>query len=547
MRAALGVLGLLIAGWVAPGVAGASEDALTASVDGYVVVDAAGVVHAVGAAESFAPDTPVRRAGEGAMSLAVRPDGEGYTVAFADGSVGASGAAHLPDLASRPDGERLAALRLTPDLVGSWTVTPSGRVLAEGTATHHGDLVGVPLQAPITDLVATASGNGYWLVAGDGGVFAFGDAGFHGSMGGRVLNAPVVDLVADPDGVGYWLVAADGGVFAFAAPFVGSLPGVLGGRPLNAPVVAGVSAPGGYVMVGADGGIFVFADGAPFLGSLAEGALPSPIVDIEATYAVERWRARGEVIDDGDGPRLCFGVLDSLPPQCGGGPRLVDLDWTLVDSVETVGGTKWGSADLVVGAVDAATPLHEAVRAVGRAGSTPFEPRRRDGLEPMCDPPPGGWTHPDPDRVSKDRFLAALSAARGVPGFANSAVGRIVPLGPFPPDPAGQEAWLARADDPFNDIVTVRAVGDPAPFVAAIREAWGGPLCVLPARFTSDQLHERLAGVPLREPNLISGGGGWFDGIRLDQVEARGGGIEALDRQLGPNLFTTSAWLHPLP
>ncbi|MEO1059815.1 MAG: hypothetical protein AAFZ07_00250 [Actinomycetota bacterium] len=553
MRRVGSILTVLVGWWAmsAGAVSGSAEADReeVAPVDGYLLLDATGVVHEVGGATSFAPDQPVRGAGDVAVSLSARPDGEGYTAAFADGSMGAGGAAYVPDLLSRLlPGERVAATRLTPDLVGSWTATVGGRVIVEGTASHHGDLDGVPLQGGVIDLVPTSSGNGYWLVAADGGVFAFGDATFHGSMGGRPLNAPVVDLVADPDGVGYWLVAADGGVFAFEAPFVGSLPGVLAGRPLNAPVVAGVEAPGGYVLVGADGGVFVFADDAPFLGSLADQRLAGPIVDLVATSAVDRWVVSGTVLDDGDGPELCLFVLASLPPQCGG-PQAVDLDWDDVEGVEDLGGVRWGSGRFVVSAVDPTTQLIDAVRILGPApDDARFVPRDAPIIEPGCETPPGGWTHPDPSRVTFEAFHSAVEVVRGVPGHGNTGVGRIVDPGPFPDDPDDQLEWERAASDPFNQILVLRHVGDTTSVVAAVREVWGGPLCLLPARSTFDELLAAQDEVRLGpgRPNVFSTGIGWFDGLRIEVLVADGAEVEAIRREVAPVQVRASAWFEPV-
>ncbi|MEM9611121.1 MAG: hypothetical protein AAGA99_27185 [Actinomycetota bacterium] len=525
----------------------AAEVAGSAEVDGYLLVDATGVVHAVGDAVSFGGEQPVRGAsGEQAVSIDARPDGEGYTVAFSDGAFGAGGAATLGDIDGLlAVGETVAAARLTPDLLGIWMATSLGRVHVNGSAPFHGDLDGLPLVAPIIDLVPTTTGNGYWLVAADGGVFSFGDARFHGSMGGQPLNAPVVDLVPDPDGQGYWLIAADGGVFAFEAPFRGSLPGVLGDRQLNAPISAAVQAPGGYVMVGADGGVFVFADDAPFVGSLADDPPEAPIADIVPTFAIDRWMVSGTVIDEGDGPRVCFAVLTSLPPQCGGGPRLLDFDWDAIDGEERSGDVTWVSGVRLVVTTTGSAPAEE-VRFLGEASASAFVPGDSAALVPMCETPAGGWQPDDPTRVSRVRFDAAIAAARALDGHASAAVARIVPLGEFPEDEEAQQRWLDLAEDITNDIVAIRHVGDPAPVVDAVRAHWGGPVCVLPADFSDAEGQDAASRVPL-DPNVLGLGiGSWFDGLQLSIAFADGAATEGLDRTLAPGMLTTFVWMRPL-
>ena len=146
---------------------------------------------------------------------------------------------------------------MTPDGKGYWVANADGTVMAFGDAQPFGSMAGQTLAAPIVGITATADGLGYWEVASDGGVFAFGDAVFHGSMGGTALNAPIVAIAATPDGLGYWLVGADGGVFSFgdAGQF-----GSMGGTHLNAPIVAFAATPDGrgYWLVAADGGVFSF-------------------------------------------------------------------------------------------------------------------------------------------------------------------------------------------------------------------------------------------------------------------------------------------------
>ncbi|MCP3857920.1 MAG: hypothetical protein GY698_24900 [Actinomycetia bacterium] len=192
---------------------------------------------------------------DGSGYAALRSDGV-YVTVDSGGLVSAQTSAAFP----LPAGEIAASITFTPDKNGVWVITSLGRVFASGSAVHHGDMAGVPLNGPVIDSVVTPSGNGYYMVASDGGVFAFGDASFAGSMGGLLLNAPVNGLVPDPDSSGYWLVAADGGVFAFGdVVFKGSL----GNNPPSHDVISIAAAFGDYAMLDTTGVIYPF------------GALPS--------------------------------------------------------------------------------------------------------------------------------------------------------------------------------------------------------------------------------------------------------------------------------
>jgi hypothetical protein len=59
----------------------------------------------------------------------------------------------------------------------------------------------------------------------------------------------------------------------------------------------------------------------------------------------------GTVIEDGEGPRLCFVVMESHPPQCGAGIELEGWSWEGVEGSESASGISWGSY-AVQGTVD---------------------------------------------------------------------------------------------------------------------------------------------------------------------------------------------------
>jgi hypothetical protein len=201
--------------------------------------------------------------------IAATPDGKGYWLVGADGSVEAYGdATNYGSMAGQPLNAPIVGIAATPDGKGYWLVGADGGVFSFGDAKFYGSTGSLHLNAPVVGMAVTRDGGGYWFVAADGGVFAFGDAAFDGSMGSTHLNAPVVGMAADPATGGYWLVGADGGIFSFDAPFDGST----GSLHLNQPVVGMSVAPdgSGYWFVAADGGVFAF--GTPFEGSM--GGMP---------------------------------------------------------------------------------------------------------------------------------------------------------------------------------------------------------------------------------------------------------------------------------
>ena len=175
----------------------------------------------------------------------------------------------------------VVAMAETPDGKGYWLATADGTVTAFGDAQSYGGLNNVNLTAPIVGMAATPDGKGYWLVALDGGIFSFGDAQFYGSTGAMKLNAPVVGMAATPDGKGYWLVAADGGIFSFGdAQFYGSE----GGANISGFVSSMAVTPdgAGYWLANANGDVYTFGDAKSFGNNLGS-ARTEPIAAIVAT------------------------------------------------------------------------------------------------------------------------------------------------------------------------------------------------------------------------------------------------------------------------
>jgi hypothetical protein len=153
-------------------------------------------------------------------------------------------------------------MALTPDGRGWWVAGADGSVATGGSATSYGSVASLALSQPIVGIAATPSGRGYWLAASDGGIFSFGDAAFFGSTGSIKLNKPIVGGAATRSDAGYWLAASDGGIFSFGdATFAGSAAGTLA-----APVVGIASSGAGYAVAAVNGVVSAFGDAAAGLG-----------------------------------------------------------------------------------------------------------------------------------------------------------------------------------------------------------------------------------------------------------------------------------------
>lgn len=189
------------------------------------------------------------------------------------------------------------------------------------------------------------------------------------------------------------------------------------------------------------------------------------------------------VLDDGDGPELCHVVAESLPPQCEGVP-MADWVWSDHPEHEEQSGVRWGSFALT-GTFDGTTfAVTEAIPAA-------LYDALAEAPEPLpgtpCDPPAGGWAVVDATRATPEALDATLTEAARLPGLAGT--------------------WLDQSEDPSATsdptrvIVNVAVTEDVEGAEAALRETWGGALCVSAARYTEAELNkismelQRLPGV----------------------------------------------------
>jgi hypothetical protein len=247
----------------------------------------------------------------------------GYWLAARDGAVYALGSAPALSGIKVSATDPVRAIASTPDGKGYFVATANGTVSASGDARFRGDLPQEHVtRSNIVSIVATEDGGGYWLVGADGEVYSFGDAPFYGSL--LTLPKPVyvsdiVGMVACAGDKGYLLIGSDGGVFAFGAThFYGSLPGI-GVKVHDIVGILPSATNKGYVLVGADGGAFVFGSGTHFYGSLpGRGIKVSDIVGLALTAVGGGYYmagANGVVYGFGDAKVFADpkGVLANLP------------------------------------------------------------------------------------------------------------------------------------------------------------------------------------------------------------------------------------------
>ncbi len=214
-----------------------------------------------------------RRLGSPVVAMAATPDGAGYWLAGADGSVlGYGDARYFGRVPRRGLPAPVVAMAATPDGGGYWLVTAAGNVYAFGDAGYYGAPQQVP--DPVVGFAPVPDGGGYWMVTSHGAVYSFGQAQYYGSLGSTNLdNIPVVAIASSADGRGYWLVQGGGEVLSYGdAPRLGSM------RRGQPPVDSIATTPGGYGywLLCGNGEVFSFGDARYFGGN--QGARPLPPV-----------------------------------------------------------------------------------------------------------------------------------------------------------------------------------------------------------------------------------------------------------------------------
>ena len=204
------------------------------------------------------------------------------------------------------------------------------------------------------------------------------------------------------------------------------------------------------------------------------------------------------VLDGGDGAELCLGgVEESLPPQCSG-PELIGWDWGDHDGdYEDSGGVRWGEF-VVTGTFDGTdVTVSDAVPARSWTGP---EPGADTDFSSPCPEPTGGWPSAPVRTSSHD---AVFQAAQRLPEYAGGWVTQRDPRGP-------EDLDQTLADDPEAEIlppiVTIMVTGETAAAEAELRKVWDGPLCVITAERTEDELRSIQDDVTTRAPGTLYAG-----------------------------------------
>lgn len=229
------------------------------------------------------------------------------------------------------------------------------------------------------------------------------------------------------------------------------------------------------------------------------------------------------VSDDGSGARLCFGGASfGSPPTCDDAD-VPGWDWTEHDGYSESEGVRWG-AFLLTGSFDGDSFTPTEVQP-----PTPGE--HTFDLTIPCPEPSGGWRVEDPALVSQEQLTALTVAAEGLPGYALTAVST-VDGAPGPRDPA-------------ETVVSVYVADDPTGAERALREVWGGMLCIVEVAHSQAEL-ERVQQSLIGLPGLIQvGAGNRENKVELTVFHDDGRYQRWVDAEYGEGLVEVTSVLQP--
>jgi hypothetical protein len=234
----------------------------------------------------------------------------------------------------------------------------------------------------------------------------------------------------------------------------------------------------------------------------------------------DRYTTTATVIEALDrGPQLCWAVMESYPPQCGGGIEVVGWDWTGLDGSETAA---LGSAGIVRWGKYVVIGTYDGTRFTVTEPPTPAPPpapESESGLIPStpCPAPPQGWGVIDAATTTYAAQDAAVAYAEAQPDYA--------------------ALWLD------SSILNVQFTGNLEHHERALRAIWGGALCVSMGERTAAEVETIRAALqdelsPMGTAILAAGR------IAL-QVVVDDGLQQRLDDRYGPGLVEVSAFLVP--
>lgn len=239
------------------------------------------------------------------------------------------------------------------------------------------------------------------------------------------------------------------------------------------------------------------------------------------SHPPQRYQASATVLEaPGKEPMLCLGgVLESLPPQCGG-PVITNWTWSAVADEESASGTTWGEYH-VIGAFDG-----ERFTLTDPPGPFRSSPAPTNQFASPCQKPPDGWTIPDRSKADGESQTKAIDHARSQPDFAG--------------------VWLD------GTVLNVKFTGDLQRHEREIRTFWGGALCVSKGERTMHELRaiqtELTGNAATYDLEMLSAGVDEIANVvTLDVVVVHPDTQQRLDDRYGKGLVRVTGRLQPVP
>lgn len=289
---------------------------------------------------------------------------------------------------------------------------------------------------------------------------------------------------------------------------------------------------------------------AVLLTACASGAGSAPTSPPRASEPVSVQTAYpATVLDDGDGPELCLGaIMGSYPPQCGG-PTLLGWDWDdWAGQYDEASGVRWAMF-WVAGTYDADADTFQVAEAGPAAARTwPVYEDLADFTTP-CAEPAGGWRVVDQSAANQEALDRTLAFAATMDGYAGAWLDQSInPTAE--PDPGADDAAMIEYEESMNDptllILNVRTTGDIATAENALREHWGGMLCVSAAERTEAELLQIQDELNALDSRPLSSWTAVTTGVVHTSVIFDDGSLQdALDEKYGDGVVQVTSALVP--
>lgn len=282
-------------------------------------------------------------------------------------------------------------------------------------------------------------------------------------------------------------------------------------------------------------------------GDQDSGAEPSPPAasPTAALPADGPVRAVTTVLDDGDGPVMCLaGMAWTTPPECDGTP-VSGWDWSEHPGSESVSGVSWGQFELE-GTWDGRAFTPTEVEPPPEVGNGPIG---GDPFVTSCDEPAGGWVVADPATTTNSAKGEVNRVAETLPDYGLVWGDQSInPMWDEWEASEGQPSLEVQQalNDPAYTILNVGVTDDLDRAEAAIREVWGGPLCV----YRLENTFKRLSEVA-EELQDVPGSLGAQFGTISNRVDLRvihdDGSIQAwADEEYGADVVVVTSALVPV-